>query len=119
VLLVGRFLKRKGMTTAAQVQRLLPIYRDIFCFLPTALVFGSAQKSVAHLNLAKGVPHLTDHLPQVLTEGEVVNLLRAVDNLKHRCILMLLYSAGLRLGKLVKLCLHDNPARTPPHLCAR
>jgi site-specific recombinase XerD len=37
-------------------------------------------------------------LPQVFLEEEVTSLLRAVDNLKHRCILMLVYSAGLRLG---------------------
>jgi site-specific recombinase XerD len=46
-------------------------------------------------------------LPQVLTEDEVTRLLRSVDNLKHRCILMFIYSAGLRLGELTKLRLTD------------
>ena len=46
-------------------------------------------------------------IPQVLTEEEVIRLLRAVDNLKHRCILMLIYSAGLRLRELTKLSLYD------------
>lgn len=46
-------------------------------------------------------------IPQVLTEGEVTRLLRAVDNLKHRTILMVVYSAGLRLGEVVKLRLTD------------
>lgn len=46
-------------------------------------------------------------LPQVLTEAEVTRLLRSVDNLKHRCILMLVYSAGLRLGEVIKLRLSD------------
>jgi len=46
-------------------------------------------------------------IPQVLTEGEVTRLLRSVDNLKHRCILMIIYSAGLRLGELTKLRLTD------------
>ena len=49
-------------------------------------------------------------LPQVLTEGEVTRLLRSVDNLKHRCILMFIYSAGLRLGELTKLRLTDIQA---------
>ena len=46
-------------------------------------------------------------IPQVLTEEEVTRLLRSVDNLKHRCILMMIYSAGLRLGELTKLRLTD------------
>jgi len=49
-------------------------------------------------------------IPQVLTEGEVTRLLRSVDNLKHRCILMMIYSAGLRLGELTKLKLTDIQA---------
>jgi integrase len=46
-------------------------------------------------------------LPRVLTEQEVERLLKATDNLKHRCILMLIYSAGLRLGELIRLRLAD------------
>ena len=46
-------------------------------------------------------------IPQVLTEGEVARLLKAVDNLKHRCILTMIYSAGLRLGEVTKLKLTD------------
>ncbi|MFM8487237.1 MAG: tyrosine-type recombinase/integrase, partial [Bacteroidota bacterium] len=34
-------------------------------------------------------------------------LLRSVDNPKHRCILMLVYSAGLRLGEVIGLRLND------------
>jgi site-specific recombinase XerD len=49
------------------------------------------------------LPKKTQKLPKVLTEQEVTYLLRAVDNLKHRCILMLIYSAGLRLGELINL----------------
>lgn len=42
-------------------------------------------------------------LPSVLSEEEVTAILRAVENLKHQCILMLIYSAGLRLGELINL----------------
>lgn len=48
-------------------------------------------------------PKKSQKLPKVLTEQEVTYLLRAVDNLKHRCILMLVYSAGLRLGEVINL----------------
>ncbi len=46
-------------------------------------------------------------LPQVLTEEEVVRLLRAMDNLKHQTILAVIYSAGLRLGEVIKLKITD------------
>jgi integrase/recombinase XerD len=52
-------------------------------------------------------PRKERKLPTVLSEEEVGSLLRAVDNLKHRCILMLIYSAGLRLSELINLRLPD------------
>ena len=52
-------------------------------------------------------PKRANKLPHVLTEEEVSRLLRSVDNLKHKCILMLIYSAGLRLNELVQLRLAD------------
>lgn len=48
-------------------------------------------------------PRKERKLPTVLSEEEVAALLRSVDNLKHRCILMLIYSAGLRLSELIGL----------------
>ena len=45
---------------------------------------------------------------KVLSEEEVAALLKAPTNLKHRCILMLIYSAGLRLGELLALDLTDR-----------
>jgi len=46
-------------------------------------------------------------LPQVLVESEVIRLVDACENPKHKCILMLIYSAGLRLGELTNLRLSD------------
>jgi integrase/recombinase XerD len=46
-------------------------------------------------------------LPKVFMEEEVEALLRSVDNLKHRCLLMLIYSAGLRLGEAIGLRTED------------
>ncbi len=42
-------------------------------------------------------------LPAVLSHREVRSILAAVTNAKHRAILMLLYSAGLRVGEVVRL----------------
>ncbi|MCU0347838.1 MAG: site-specific integrase [Saprospiraceae bacterium] len=52
-------------------------------------------------------PKKPQKLPHVLTEAEVVRLLSSVDNLKHKMILMLIYSAGLRLGEVVNLRIPD------------
>ncbi len=52
-------------------------------------------------------PKKAQKLPHVLTEDEVTRLLKATDNLKHRCILMLIYSAGLRLGEVLNLQITD------------
>jgi len=52
-------------------------------------------------------PKKAQKLPKVLSEQEITYLLRAVDNLKHRCILMLIYSAGLRLGEVINLRLGE------------
>lgn len=49
----------------------------------------------------------TYSLPKYLTLGEVKRLIDNVDNLKHRCIVKLLYGCGLRLHELVCLELTD------------
>ncbi|MGB3524346.1 MAG: site-specific tyrosine recombinase/integron integrase [Flavobacteriales bacterium] len=61
-------------------------------------VLGDAQR-VKFIERPRG----ERKLPKVLSEEEVTSLLKAVDNLKHRCILMLIYSAGLRMGEFLAL----------------
>ena len=46
-------------------------------------------------------------LPVVFNEEEVIRLFSSVSNIKHKCMLMLAYSAGLRLGEIVRLKLSD------------
>jgi integrase/recombinase XerD len=48
-------------------------------------------------------PRKERKLPSVLSEAEVAALLKAPTNLKHRCMLMLIYSAGLRMGELLRM----------------
>lgn len=52
-------------------------------------------------------PKRSRALPQVLSQSEVQRLISSVDNLKHRCILLMIYSAGLRLSEVVNLRLQD------------
>jgi integrase/recombinase XerD len=46
-------------------------------------------------------------LPGVLTREEVELILSATKNLKHRAILMTIYSAGLRIGEVTRLKVSD------------
>jgi integrase/recombinase XerD len=46
-------------------------------------------------------------LPNVLSEQEVVLILNSTDNLKHKAILSLIYSAGLRRGELINMKIND------------
>jgi integrase/recombinase XerD len=48
-------------------------------------------------------PRKEHHLPAVLSPGEVARMLGKARNPKHRALLMLLYSAGLRVGEVVRL----------------
>ncbi|MEZ4803803.1 MAG: tyrosine-type recombinase/integrase, partial [Gelidibacter sp.] len=48
-------------------------------------------------------PKKSKYLPTVLSKEEVIDLLRASNNLKHRAIIGLLYSCGLRIGELLNL----------------
>ncbi|MDI6767950.1 MAG: tyrosine-type recombinase/integrase [Bacteroidota bacterium] len=52
-------------------------------------------------------PKKEKQLPVILSQEEVVKILDAVDNLKHKTLLMLIYSAGLRVGEVVRLKIAD------------
>jgi integrase/recombinase XerD len=47
------------------------------------------------------------HLPVVLTRAEIQRVLDSINNLKHRTMLALMYSSGLRLAELVSLKVRD------------
>ncbi|MDO6821357.1 site-specific tyrosine recombinase/integron integrase [Zobellia sp. 1_MG-2023] len=46
-------------------------------------------------------------LPKVLSKEEILRLIENTNNLKHRCIVSLLYSAGLRRSELLNLKIDD------------
>ena len=52
-------------------------------------------------------PKKEKRLPVVLSEPEVVRIFAQVNNLKHKCLLMLIYSAGLRIGEALHLKVAD------------
>ena len=53
------------------------------------------------------MPKKDRKLPSVLSQAEVMDILRCTPNLKHRTILALMYSCGLRIGELINLRLSD------------
>jgi len=52
-------------------------------------------------------PLRENKLPTVMSEEEVKLLLGEISNIKHKCIVFLLYSAGLRMSELLGLTLAD------------
>ncbi|MBB6612364.1 tyrosine-type recombinase/integrase [Pontibacter sp. Tf4] len=52
-------------------------------------------------------PEKPERLPQVLSKQDVLKILSVTENLKHRCLLQLLYAGGLRIGEVINLKLTD------------
>lgn len=52
-------------------------------------------------------PKKENKLPNVLSEKEVFAILNTTTNLKHKSILVMTYSAGLRVGEVVRLKVKD------------
>jgi site-specific recombinase XerD len=46
-------------------------------------------------------------LPTTLTEGEVESIIKQLKNIKHSCMILLLYSSGLRISELIDLRIED------------
>lgn len=52
-------------------------------------------------------PRKKEKLPEVLSENEVKRMLEKANNIKHLCILQLLYGSGLRRAELLDLKMTD------------
>lgn len=48
-------------------------------------------------------PKKSSYLPTVLSKAEIIDLIRVTKNLKHRAVIALLYSCGLRVGEIITL----------------
>lgn len=60
-----------------------------------------------HLNVRNIRPKSTFKLPELLNSKELDLVLNEMQNLKHRCMILLTYSSGLRLSELINLKLSD------------
>jgi len=50
-------------------------------------------------------PRKTDYLPEILSVQEVHSLVSSYQNIKHRAIIQLMYSCGLRIGEVANILL--------------
>lgn len=65
-------------------------------------VFHQPIPKVLDIKLRKPI-----YLPTVLSAKEISRLIRVTNNLKHKTILLLIYSGGLRMGELLNLKIGD------------
>lgn len=52
-------------------------------------------------------PRKEKKLPEVLSKNEIASMLKVTKNLKHNCIIALLYSSGLRRSEMVNMKISD------------
>lgn len=97
------------------------IEKYVFWLIETKNISASYQRMVLAsidkfynlvLNIQLPIKHLypkrNEHpLPEYLNKEEIKRLLNNINNLKHKCILELLYSGGLRLSELLNIQITD------------
>jgi site-specific recombinase XerD len=62
-------------------------------------------KSKEHYKLER--PRKQKQLPKVLSKNEILSIIKQCRNIKHKCILALIYSAGLRRNELINIRITD------------
>lgn len=64
---------------------------------------------ISPINFPRGIkrPRKSQKLPEILTKQEISRILSVLDNIKHRAIITLVYSAGLRVSEVVNLKVAD------------
>lgn len=71
-----------------------------------AYYFNNMLNMTIDLSFVEGVRN-SKHLPVVFTRGEIARILDSIKNLKHRTMIALIYSSGLRLSELLSLRVRD------------
>lgn len=78
--------------------------RQFISALKVFMVFYPHTK-ISELSLVR--PKKSRMLPNVLSQEEVLRIVQVTKNLKHRVIIVLLYSSGLRIGEITSLQLKN------------
>lgn len=56
-------------------------------------------------------PKRPQQLPKVLNKEEIAAIIKAIQNVKHKTIIMLAYGCGLRVSEIIKLTINDIDGR--------
>lgn len=70
------------------------------------LFFRTAENKVMNEELIHR-PKKYNPLPKVIAEEEVEAIINSLENIKHKCMLSLIYSAGLRRSELLNMRIND------------
>jgi integrase/recombinase XerD len=91
-----RLIKKRNISASQQNQRInaIKFYYE--------KVLG---KDKIYIDIKR--PFKEKNLPDVLSVREIKRMIDVTENLKHKCVLALLYSAGLRRSELIELKLSD------------
>lgn len=76
-------------------------------FVSALKLFKQYYPSIVIDDLELVRPKRDKQLPTILSSHEVIEIIRATKNLKHRAIIGLLYSCGLRISELLNLKIRD------------
>ena len=89
------YLAEKGKSGST-----LNVYLNAIKFMTEQLLFKNWRLNIRYSKVPKA-------LPAVLTKDEVLKLIASIDNPKHKLMVSLMYSSGLRLSELVNLRVRD------------
>jgi site-specific recombinase XerD len=73
----------------------------------SAIKFTLKNVTNNNIEIELARPKKEKRLPEILSQSEVIAILNALNNEKHRAILFIIYSAGLRLSEAVSLKVSD------------
>lgn len=80
-------------------------YVNQFISMAKILLEEILEQSTEKLNIIR--PQKKKKLPVILNKNEVKKIINSLNNLKHQTILIVTYSAGLRVSEVVNLKLND------------
>jgi site-specific recombinase XerD len=87
----------KNQYSASYQRQLVSVLKLFFGRMPgSKLEIGKLER-----------PQRSFRLPTVLSETEVIRILKSIPNLKHKAIISCIYSSGLRISELLNLQLKD------------
>jgi integrase/recombinase XerD len=109
--LTGFYMKPPDKITQEEIEHYLLHLRNVRDFAPNSsnVVISGLKffynKTLKDPSISLDLPRKKKprRLPEVLSNEEVIRLVNAPDNIKHRVILMATYSAGLRISEVAGL----------------